>query len=53
MLGLGDSPAYDQQAVHSEFKEQLVGSEQGWYETGLPWKGDQLCGITTTEVYEG
>ena len=34
VLGLADSPPYDQQAVYSEFKEQ------GWYETGLPWKGD-------------
>ena len=41
VLGLADSPPYDQQAVYSEFKEQLVRSEQGWYETGLPWKGDQ------------
>ena len=40
VLGLADSPPYDQQAVYSEFKEQLVRSEQGWYETGLPWKGD-------------
>ena len=41
VLGLADSPPYDQQAVYSEFKEQLVRSEQGWYETGLPWKGDR------------
>ena len=41
VLGLADSPPYDQQAVYGEFKEQLVRSEQGWYETGLPWKGDR------------
>ena len=41
MLGLADSPLYDQQTVYSEFKEQLVRSEQGWYETGLLGKGDQ------------
>ena len=34
MLGLADSPPYEQQAVYSEFKERLVRSEQGWYETG-------------------
>ena len=41
VLGLADSPPYDQPAVYSEFKEQLVRSEQDWYETGLPWKGDR------------
>ena len=41
MLGLVDSPPYHQQAVYSEFKEQLVRSKQGWYQTGLPWKGDR------------
>ena len=41
VLGLADNPPYDQQAVYSEFKEQLVRSEQGWYETALPWKGDR------------
>ena len=38
--GLADSPAGDQGLVHDEFKEQLSRSEEGWYETGLPWKGD-------------
>ena len=26
--------------VYDEFKEQLRRSEEGWYETGLPWKGN-------------
>ena len=34
VLGLAD-----QRAVYGEFKEQLVRSGEGWYETGLPWKG--------------
>ena len=40
VLGLADSPAGDQHEVHREFKEQLTHSPEGWYETGLPWKGD-------------
>ena len=40
MLGLADTFLNDQQAVYSEFKEQLVRTEEGWYETGLPWKGN-------------
>ena len=41
VLGLADTPPYDQRAAYSEFKEQLVRSGEGWYETGLPWKGDR------------
>ena len=41
VLGLADTPPYDQRDVYSEFKEQLVRSGEGWYETGLPWKGDR------------
>jgi hypothetical protein len=26
--------------VYQEFKEQLTRSPEGWYETGLPWKGN-------------
>ena len=26
--------------VYDEFKEQLRRSDEGWYETGLPWKGN-------------
>ena len=33
-------PAGGQALVHSEFKEQLRRSTDGWYETGLPWRGD-------------
>ena len=40
VLGLADSSEHDQLAVYSEFKEQLVRAEEGWYETGLPWRGN-------------
>ena len=40
VLGLRDSATGDQQNVYSEFKEQLTRSEEGWYETSLPWKGN-------------
>ena len=40
VLGLEDSPPGDQETVHAEFKEQLKRSREGWYETGLPWKGN-------------
>ena len=40
VLGLADSPTGDQTDVYDEFKEQLVRSSEGWYETGLPWKGN-------------
>ena len=40
VLGLEDSTPGDQEVVHSEFKEQLTRSEEGWYTTGLPWKGN-------------
>ena len=43
VLGLEDTAHDDQGAVYSEFKKQLVRSEEGWYETGLPWKGDRLA----------
>ncbi len=35
VLGLEDKPEGDQQAVYSEFQEQLVHHPEGWYETGL------------------
>ena len=38
VLGLKDSPLGDQEIVHEEFKEQLTRSQDGWYETSLPWK---------------
>ena len=40
VLGLEDRPEHDQASVYAEFREQLVRSEEGWYETGLPWKGN-------------
>ena len=40
VLGLHDNATGDQQNVYSKFKEQLSRSEEGWYETGLPWKGN-------------
>ena len=40
VLGLEDRPEHDQQSVYAEFREQLVRSKEGWYETGLPWKGN-------------
>jgi hypothetical protein len=42
VLGLRDSMEHDQQVVHSEFKEQLQRSVEGWYETGLPWRSNHL-----------
>ena len=40
VLGIAESPSGDQGVVYDEFKEQLRRSEDGWYETGLPWKGN-------------
>ena len=40
VLGLEDKPSGDQSVVHAEFLEQLQRSPEGWYETGLPWKGN-------------
>ena len=39
VLGLSDSAEHSQQTVYSEFKEQLSRSPEGWYQTGLPWRG--------------
>ena len=38
VLGIQDKG--DQTDVYDEFKEQLQRSAEGWYETGLPWKGN-------------
>ena len=38
--GLEDRNEHDQSTVYDEFKEQLTRSPEGWYETGLPWKGN-------------
>ena len=40
VLGLQDGVSGDQSVVHEEFVEQLQPSREGWYETGLPWKGN-------------
>ena len=40
LLGLADLPAGDQGVIYDEFNEQLRRSEEGWYETRLPWTGD-------------
>ena len=41
MLGLEDTPVGYQKVVHEEFLEQLRRDpEQGWYESGFPWKRD-------------
>ena len=42
MLGLEDGSDVDQNLVYEDFKEQLVRSPEGWYETGLLWKGNHL-----------
>ena len=40
ILRLVDSATGDQSAVRDEFKGQLGCSPEGWYKTGLPWKGN-------------
>ena len=40
VLRLADSATGDQNAVYDVIKEQLVRSPEGWYKTGLPWKGN-------------
>jgi hypothetical protein len=40
VLGLADNTEHDQNEVYAEFREQLTRSEEWWYETGLPWKGN-------------
>ena len=39
-LEIQDTAIRDQADVYKEFKEQLTRSAEGWYETGLPWKGN-------------
>ena len=40
VLGLADSSVGDQNQVYAEIKEQLYRDPAGWYETGLPWRGN-------------
>ena len=43
ILGLQDTSVGDQNVVHEEFLEQLKRDpKEGWYESGLAWKGDPL-----------
>lgn len=39
-LGLRDMADHDQSIVFAEFKERLMHSREGWYETTLPWKAN-------------
>ena len=38
VLGIQDSPSSNTNSVYEDFKQQLVRSDEGWYETGLLWK---------------
>ena len=40
VLGLVDTSTGDQAEIYAEFKEQLTQDAEGWYETGLPWRGN-------------
>ncbi len=40
VLGLEARPVGDQSSVYEEFKEKLVRSPEGWYETGLSWRAN-------------
>ena len=40
VLELRDMADHDQSMVFDEFKERLVHSPEGWYETTLPWKAN-------------
>ena len=42
VLGLAETPTWDQGDVYDEFKEQLSRSPEGWYETTLLWKWNHL-----------
>ena len=49
VLGLADTPERDQMEVYRELKEQLKHSPEGWYQMGLPWKGNHPL-LTNKEV---
>lgn len=40
VLDFSATPSNGEVSVYAEFKEQLVWDKDGWYETGLPWRGD-------------
>ena len=49
VLGLRDITDHDQTKVYEEFKEQLMRSQEGWYETTLPWKANRSLPRTNKE----
>ena len=40
VLGIEDSATGDQDVVYEEFKEQLIRHQEGYYESGLPWRAN-------------
>ena len=40
VLELNNTLQHDQGEVYKEFQEQLLRSDEGWYEAALPWKGN-------------
>ena len=38
VLGLEDTPEKNPLLVYDQFREDLSRDDEGWYETGLPWK---------------
>ena len=53
VLGLADTFLNDQQAVYGEFKEQLVRTEEGWYETGRTGKTEEYESIIVEQREQG
>ena len=49
VLGLADN-AGQESNVMGGFKEQLIRSDEGWYETALPWKPNHPIAMA---VYDG
>ena len=52
VLGLADTSTGDQAEVYAEFKEQLTQDAEGWYETGLPLRGNPPP-LPSNEVFDG
>ena len=50
VLGLRGKPSADRSDVYEEFKEQLIRSPKGWYETGLAGEETTLLCQTTRRV---
>ncbi len=54
VLGIEDSPSSRPNAVYEDFKQQLVRSDKGWYETGLLWKTcHPPLPTDPTQIYSG